>query len=131
MKVKFGKVKSDPVAEAQEEEAALRQKLEAAEKRRAELEERTAKTPILTVKNIEEAEEAAEKLEASVPPVPPVKLTKAQQAAVDALRVISEALEPYAGAFPEMGPSGHADIERTLLLACFAELRGIRAALEK
>jgi hypothetical protein len=123
MKLRIGKRK-DVVEEAREAEDALRSQLEVAERRRKEFEDARSATPILDVKNVEDVEKV-EKV------VPPVKLSKEDQAALNALQEVLKSLECYGGVFPEMGPSGHYDVSRTLLLGIFGELRSIRLALEK
>jgi hypothetical protein len=126
MKFSIGK-KKDPLKEVEEDAARARVVLDEAEARRADLIERSAKTPVLSVENMPSVDEP----EAMSATPAPVKLSKAQQAAVDALRVVLRDLEVYGGVFPDLGPSASAELQRTLLLACFAELRAIRAALEK
>ena len=113
--VKFGRPeKKDPVTEAQAEEADLRARLEAAEVRRRELEERNAKTPLIVASN--------ERAVVETPEEPP-KLTLEQERLE---KLVREWGESYDGAFPELGPSAHASVVRGLLLAIYSELRLLR-----
>lgn len=44
---------------------------------------------------------------------------------------IESTMARYEKVFPELGPSGHAHVERTLLVAILAELKELREALKK
>lgn len=121
----FGK-KKDPLKEAQEREAKLRDELAATERARRELEERSAPTPTLTVQT-DGAEEKAAPAEA-VHPVQPRELTPEEKRLEELLRYFAE---NYDGGFGELGPSGHASVERGLLLGILGELRALRQELKK
>lgn len=110
--LKFGREK-DPVRAAQEREERLRQELDAAEERRRELEERTDKTPMISAANMPDV---------PTPPSPPP--LSAEEKRLENL--LAEWSATYEGAFPELGHSAHASVERSLLLAIYGELRELR-----
>jgi hypothetical protein len=102
--------KKTELEKAQDRERRLREELEATERARKDLEERRAPTPVLEAANTKPADEPG------TPPPPNPAATA----------LLQEAAEEYGGALPELGPSGHAEVTRTLLLAIYGELRKLR-----
>lgn len=123
----FGK-KKDPLKEAQEREAKLRDELAATERARKELEERSAPTPVIETAQVGGEAPAA-------PAAAPVHAAQPERPKTDADKRLEELLryfaENYDGGFGELGPSGHASVERGLLLGILGELRLLRQELKK
>ena len=81
---------------------------------------------------------AAEEEKALTPPSPPEPPTMVQEMKNDKKgdaeayeSFIESAMSRFESSFPELGPSGHAHVERTLLVAILAKLEEIREALKK
>ena len=97
-------------------------KKETAAQKKARLEKELAETTVDAEKEL-------------VPPEPPVSTpvktmanTKKDETGQkdDLEKLVTELETKYSGVFPELGPSGHAHVERWLLLAIIGELRALR-----
>lgn len=124
----FGRPKKDPVKEAQAREERLREELASIEQTRRELEERNADTPILETQQIDEKARTAKAEAETASTHPEHPKTEADKRLETLLKYYAE---EYDGAFGELGPSGHASVERGLLIGILGELRQIRLIFAK
>ena len=86
----------------------------------------------------ETAKELEKEMAPPMPPPPPPPETRvhemknAKNGDAEAYQsFLDSTMARYEASFPELGPSGHAHVVRTLLVAILAELKELRGALKR
>lgn len=76
-------------------------------------------------------QEAEKELTPPEPPTMVQEVTGENNSGVSVQSLIEELETKYGQVFPELGPSGHAAVERLLLLALVVEIRELRKKLKQ